>query len=153
MPPQGAGMPALHAAVSDAILFKDYLETELSVPSNQINLLINEYATRSGIIAAMEGLKVNPNIQHNDAIVIYFAGHGAQIDVPENWGWTDLDGKVQAIVPYDYNTRKPGGERVLPITDYTFSRLLSEISQKHGENIVRDCITIRICKTLIVNYY
>lgn len=149
--PPGAGMPALQGAVTDVMLFKDYLEIHLGVPSNQVKFLIDEHATRSAIIAAIENLKVNPNIQREDAIIIYFAGHGAEINAPEKWGCADRDEKIQAIVPYDCDAMRPSGERVPPIPDHTLNCLLSAVSQKHGINIVSDCIYF--CKKLIAIYY
>lgn len=140
-------MPALQGAVTDVMLFKDYLKNHLGVPRRQIKLLIDEDATRSAIISAIEILKDNPDIQFEDAIVIYFAGHGAEINAPQKWECGDRDGKIQAIVPYDCDAMRADGQRVPPIPDHTINCLLSAVAQKHGNNIVSNCIAMSSSKS------
>ncbi len=146
MPP-GPGMPALQGAVTDVTLFKDYLENHLGVPRRQIKLLVDEDAIRSAIISAIENLKGNPDIQYEDAIVIYFAGHGAEINAPHKWECGDRDEKIQAIVPYDCDAMRPDGQRVPPIPDHTINCLLSAVAQKHGNNIVSNSIIVVILRS------
>ncbi len=98
------------------------------------------------IISAIENLKGNPDIQYEDAIVIYFAGHGAEINAPHKWECGDRDGKIQAIVPYDCDAMRPDGQRVPPIPDHTINCLLSAVAQKHGNNIVSNSIIMSSCK-------
>lgn len=56
---------------------KRWLTRNLGVPKDHICLLLNEKATKQGIEDAFERhLYNNPEIEEDDAIVIYFAGHG-----------------------------------------------------------------------------
>jgi hypothetical protein len=61
-----------------------------------ISLLVNEEATKSGIIKAIEDLKAK--IKAGDIIVIHYSGHGQQI-FDDNGD--EVDGKDEALVPYD----------------------------------------------------
>ncbi len=71
-----------------------------------------------------------------DAILIYYAGHGAQFDPPQNHEAGGADSKIQAILPYDYGCADTENMLIPPIFDYTLEKLLSYIAQKKGDNIV-----------------
>ncbi|HSR40486.1 MAG TPA: caspase family protein [Phnomibacter sp.] len=63
-----------------------------------MTLLADEQATKSGISQAFESL--TKNIQAGDIVYIHFSGHGQQIeDDKENQD--EVDGYDEAIVPYD----------------------------------------------------
>lgn len=65
----------LKGCEADANAVKHYLTQNLLVPENQILCLINEQATRQGILEAFfSHLIQNSNIDHSDPILIYFAG-------------------------------------------------------------------------------
>ncbi|KAF9477980.1 hypothetical protein BDN70DRAFT_922211 [Pholiota conissans] len=120
----------ISGAVPDVMSFLSYLQKCLGVPSNQINVLINENATRSNIINALKGLKEDKRIDIGDAIFVYYAGHGTEIGRGRNE-------RGQAIVPYDCDSLA----RVPPIPDYIMQTLLLEIAEEKGDNItvVFDC--------------
>ncbi|AFU68175.1 peptidase C14, caspase catalytic subunit p20 [Psychroflexus torquis ATCC 700755] len=66
-----------------------------------ITLLIDEAATFAGIKAALDNLL--STIKPDDIVVIHYSGHGQQIyddDIDE-----EIDGKDEALVPYDANSR------------------------------------------------
>ena len=106
---------------------KKYLRTALNVPSNRITILLDQDASRNAIIGAFESLRVNDDIQLGDPILIFYAGHGAEI----------LDGdaketrKIQSIIPQNHD-----GITVHPIPDRTIGGLLAEIHKVKGDNIV-----------------
>jgi hypothetical protein len=112
----------------------------LNVPPSNIVLLENENATRSAILSAFRThLLENTNItDHGEATMIFFfAGHGSRFDAP-----SDLiapDRRVEAICPVDERTVNDAGEYVHAIPDYVLVRLLSELADKKGNNIVRSC--------------
>lgn len=65
----------LRGCVADANAIKHYLIQDLSVPEDQIVCLLDEQATRRGILDAFNShLTCNPNIKCSDPIVIYFSG-------------------------------------------------------------------------------
>ncbi|KAF9477972.1 hypothetical protein BDN70DRAFT_880495 [Pholiota conissans] len=132
----------LGGAVPDATDFKNYLEEYLSVPSSQINMLINEQATRNNIINALKAMSEDKErrIEKDDAIFLYYAGHGTQIDPPKERR-VEPPQQIQAIVPYDCDSVDSEGNLVPPIPDYVLDILLSKIAEKKGDNItaVFDC--------------
>lgn len=131
-----ANFNSLRGAVADANEVKDYLETYLGVPSDQINLLTEKQATRSAIVGALQDLRDDERIDKGDAIVIYYAGHGTEMDAPDRWKALGAD-KIQAIVPYDCDTHNTAtGEQIRAIPDFTIEFLLSRIAEKNGDNIV-----------------
>lgn len=69
----------LQYAHRDALAMVDYLETLSQIKKPDIQLLINEQATRGAIQVALNRLYYNTN--EDDVILIYFAGHG---DVESN---------------------------------------------------------------------
>jgi len=114
----------LRGARADALAVDEYLRTALSVPSNRITVLLDQGASRDAIINGFMGLRDNKEIQPGDPILIFYAGHGAEI-VEEGTG------KVQSIISQDYD-----GISVHPIPDRTIGSLLAQIHAAKGDNIV-----------------
>ena len=105
----------------------DFLVTDLSVSEKQIRVLLNEEASRSGIIQAFIDLRKDTRIKEGYPILIFYAGHGAEVISPERWETGDT--KIQAIVPHDYP--------VVPyLPDRTIGALIDLISGEKGDNIV-----------------
>ncbi|KAF8875734.1 caspase domain-containing protein [Gymnopilus junonius] len=124
----------LHGAEPDALAFRSYLENDLHVPADQIKVLLNEHATRSNIVAALEGMATNPLILTDDPIVIFYAGHGTELAEGVNPGV-----KIQMLVPYDFSSEP--GEEIATITDRQIERLIGSIAAQKGDNItvILDC--------------
>ncbi|KAJ1305507.1 hypothetical protein OPQ81_000514 [Rhizoctonia solani] len=121
----------LSGAVNDMESIRNFLCSDLSVPESQITRLQNEQATRPGIINAIQQLGKNPNIKRFDPILIYYVGHGCEIDSP----LANFKEKAQCLVPWDLGERGADGQFVSAIPDYTISALLSELATKKGNNI------------------
>ncbi|HEX3127002.1 MAG TPA: caspase family protein [Thermoanaerobaculia bacterium] len=66
----------LEGCVRDAREVAKLLETRFGFPPGQINLLLDEQATRDGILKALE--KLAETVGENDAVVIHYSGHGSQ---------------------------------------------------------------------------
>ncbi|KAF8961631.1 caspase domain-containing protein [Flammula alnicola] len=130
-----ANVGSLRGALADALSFKEYLESHLNVPADQIHTLINKSASRSAIIEAFIRLKNDTRIEKGDPIFIYYAGHGSEITAPPGAS----ESKIQVLIPEDYSA-KPGQE-VPPIPDRTIGALLTQIAEMKGDNItvVFDC--------------
>ena len=110
-------MPDIHSV-------NNYLEGYLKVPQDQIQMLLDESASRRAIIDAFEQLQNDERIKEGDPIFIYFAGHGSEISPG-----------MQAIVPQDY-CESPG-KKVPAIPDRTIGALIAKIADNKGDNIVR----------------
>ncbi|KAF9068238.1 peptidase C14, caspase domain-containing protein, partial [Rhodocollybia butyracea] len=150
--------PSLKGSANDALLFHDYCMQDLSVPVDQIKLLLSPTGdnllstlqdipfpctvpTRENILNALYDLHDNPNIKSDDSIIIFYAGHGqsyraADADyecTPCNTGW------IEAISPVDRNTQK-NSELVPDISDREINVVLGEIAKKCPNiTLILDC--------------
>jgi hypothetical protein len=116
---------------------KDFLTECLHVPDSQIVLLTNEHATRGAILDNFQKhFTTNPRIHKNDAIVLYYAGHGSRVPAPADWPATD--GKIETLCPYDERITDENGEEIFGIPDRTINVLLRDLAAKKENNIVRD---------------
>jgi hypothetical protein len=107
----------------------------LQVPSDHIRYLTDSAATRDAIIGALQDLQCDDRIERNKScILIFYAGHGGEKTAPP--GWEAGGSKVQMILPVDYGN-KLGGDVVQGIPDRTIGRLLDDLAEKKGNNIVR----------------
>lgn len=133
----GSGYKALNGAVTDAKRVESYLTDVLNVPPANIRQLLNEKATRAGILAAFQGLALDEGITKDEsAIVIFYAGHGASTSKPEGWkDWEAAGGQVEMLCPVDI---VDGNEscKIDGIPDRTIAALLDKLSQAKGNNIV-----------------
>jgi len=132
---------ALRGAVQDATSVKDYLESDLQVPSEQIQILLNKDASRSAIITGLLRLQDDPRIAPGDPILIFFAGHGSEL--PQKTSPVEPhthNEKIQVIIPQNYcpglDEEASGETKVEAIPDRTFAALLDGIANSKGDNIV-----------------
>ncbi|KAG8708057.1 hypothetical protein FRC08_000135 [Ceratobasidium sp. 394] len=132
-------VPNLKGAVHDAQSFRDYLIQDLFVPQTQIKTLFGTQATRANIINEFRALATNTQINKQDPIVVFYAGHGAQLEKPA--GWEAGGTSIQALVPQDVKRKDASGAIVHPIPDRTIATLLNEIGDAKGDNItvIFDC--------------
>lgn len=154
----------LSGCVTDANSITQYLVQELHVPQEQILCLLDEQATRKGIIDGFRSHLIdNSNIKYSDPIVIYFAGeysagkdswvklmvwagHGAKVMAPEEWH--SADRMCEMILPHDASWSDgredfikgiPATERktfVHGIPDRTLGALIYKLYELKGDNIV-----------------
>ncbi|KAJ6480809.1 caspase domain-containing protein [Mycena vitilis] len=133
-------IPDLRGCVNDALTMKTYLTNRFHIPEAHIVLLTNADATRESIISIFQSHLIhNPSIEKNDAIVVYYAGHGSRAPAPSSWPSTD--GKIETIVPHDERTETDDGETVHGIPDRTINTLLGQLASARGNNItvILDC--------------
>ncbi|KAF9068237.1 caspase domain-containing protein [Rhodocollybia butyracea] len=149
--------PALQGCVHDALLFRDYLMQDLSVPVGQIATLLSptgneilpplldvpvpcNVPTRENILNALYDLHDNPNIKPDDSIIIFYAGHGQSYSAA---GY-NFTGSIEAISPADRSTLKSNAdgteEIVVDISDREINVIFGEIA-KNCPNItlILDC--------------
>lgn len=119
---------SLRGAVSDARAIRNYLEVQLNVPDDRIQMLLNQSASRSSILAAFARLRDDPYIDKGDPILVYYAGHGSEaIFGPEK-------GYAKTLVPQDYSNDPDN--TIYPIPYSTIGALLTQIAASKGNNIV-----------------
>ncbi|CAE6493595.1 unnamed protein product [Rhizoctonia solani] len=131
--------PSLHplkGAVNDADDVSRCLTFDLGIPANNVVNLRNGEATRKRIIQELQALSNNPNIEHGDPILIYYAGHGGLSEANEEWGGRYGGEQVQVIFPFDYQLKDPESTKLVNcIPDKTIAVLLNELAAKKGDNI------------------
>jgi hypothetical protein len=72
------------------------------VDDNCIKILRNEEARRQTILDVWESHLIdNHAIEHEDPILIYYSGHGAHDDPPEDWLMAGSRDMVEMLVAYD----------------------------------------------------
>jgi hypothetical protein len=124
--------PKLSGAVADANAIIEYLSSKTS--ASRIVSLKDKQATRKSIIEAFKTLNSSKEIEKNDPIVIYFAGHGGEAQIQ---GQEEM---TQMIMPYDASTRTQNKDElpVIPgIPDFEIRKMLNDIAAEKGNNIVR----------------
>ncbi|KAK0502201.1 hypothetical protein EDD18DRAFT_1426888 [Armillaria luteobubalina] len=131
----------LSGAVADADDVGEFLQKTLGVPKDQIKNLRNEQATRVAIETEINNLGNNLEIGKDDAILIFYAGHGAEARAPSGW-LGNANGKLQMLLPYDFIfSRSSNSHEGQGVLDITLSRLLRNVAEKKSDNItvVLDC--------------
>ena len=125
-------LPKLRGAVADANAIFEYLSSKTS--ASRIIFLKDKQATRKSIINAFKTLNGSKEIEKNDPIVIYFAGHGGEAQIQ---GQEEM---TQMILPYNASPRTHDKDElpvILGIPDFEIRKLLNDIVVEKGNNIVR----------------
>ncbi|KAK0441712.1 uncharacterized protein EV420DRAFT_1223024, partial [Desarmillaria tabescens] len=153
----------LRGCVADTLAVKHYLEEDLLMPKERIQSLLgpadrsdksndtSSFPSRANILAVLLSLITNPNIEHGDPIIIFFARHGSRYplsdddDEPDFFDEVPDDERsrkfVEALCPMDRNTLDSSGTFVPDITDCEINTILSQISHTKGHRItfILDC--------------
>ena len=117
------------SSVNDVPLIKQSL-LDQNFKEGNITTLINEQATKKGILAAINTVKSKLN--KGDILVIHYSGHGQQI-FDDNGD--EVDDKDESIVPYDAfvkYTHFYKGEN--HIRDDELAKIIAGIRNKLGKN-------------------
>ncbi|KAF8956651.1 peptidase C14, caspase domain-containing protein, partial [Flammula alnicola] len=131
-----SSLPKLAGAVNDAKAMEEFLKSRMNVPPGRIRCLLDHDASRQKIVNALRQLSKEKKIETDDLILIYYAGHGAQLEVPFGWEAGRPGHKIQGICPCDYKKVD-----VHPIPDRTIGAFLDLICKNKGNNItvIFDC--------------
>src|SRR5215831_1160088 len=98
--------PQLKYAVNDANGMKEILLRKFHFKPDHVITLLNEEATREKILSVLGDTLANPqNVQHDDRVFVFFAGHGATRKLPSG---RDLG----YIVPYDADSQNFQGQSI-----------------------------------------
>ena len=82
----------LDYASNDALMLKKILTTSFNFPDSNITLMLNQEATKQNILQSFSNIAINAN--KGDRVLIFFAGHGETMDLPEG-------GEMGYIMPYE----------------------------------------------------
>ena len=84
--------PILSYAVQDAQSIQSMLMESFNYPAENIALLTDEYATKENILRELSSL--TNKAESNDRVLIFFAGHGVTMDLPNG-------GEVGYLLPIE----------------------------------------------------
>jgi len=94
-------IPDLDTSVNDAKAVKDLLISKYGFPATNVTDLYDNKATRGNILRALRELSIS--LDKNDALVIYFAGHGI-VDIATSTGyWIPSNATSNAYETYVSN--------------------------------------------------
>ena len=85
-------VPNLYYAVKDAESMQSMMVEYFDFPKENVKILLNEEATRYNIRRQFS--EISKSAGNNDRVLIFFAGHGETIDLPEG-------GEKGYLLPYD----------------------------------------------------
>ncbi|KAF7293005.1 hypothetical protein MIND_01199800 [Mycena indigotica] len=122
----------LESCADDAHRMRQWLRNDLKVPKDHICMLLDKHATKDNIEKAfLRHLVNNVAIQHGDAIIIYFAGHGSTVAAPEGWFYPgSRGGTAEVLCSYDFGQRN-----VVGLSDRSLQSMIEELSKVKGDNI------------------
>lgn len=103
---------------NDASIMKDYLKA-LGFKERNIQFLVDEKATRSGIEKSIEGWLPN-RVKKDSTVFVYYSGHGAP-DPAKGDGY---------MVPYD------GDPNYLEQTGYSLKRLTEHLAKLEAKEVI-----------------
>jgi hypothetical protein len=125
-------IPQLRGSANDIETAAQILQTRFGFEPNHIRKLINENATRSAILDALNELVKNSG--PDDWIYIHFSGHGSQTD---DLNGDEKDGLDETLVPYDGRTGV--GDKAVPdIIDDELGEILGRFRTRNVV-VVLDC--------------
>lgn len=120
---------------NDGKRFINFLTGVLGVPLAQIVFLADEEATQEEILKQFEQFLIgNADIQRDDAIIFFFAGHGSRLDAPP--GWVADSDKIEILCPHDVQTIDANGKELWGISDRAIDELMRRLAFAKGDNIV-----------------
>ena len=127
---QYRNLPRLPGAKNDIALVQRVLQSKLGFAPDDIRILVDEDATRAGILRALQQLVQEARPQ--DLVYVHYSGHGSQaIDI--NGDERD-DRRDETLVPVD--GRSPG---VPDITDDELQMLLARLKSEHAIIVLDAC--------------
>jgi hypothetical protein len=117
-------LPDLYGAVNDVELMRGILTTQLGFDERNVRTILDEQATRAGIVAALEELVASAG--PDDVLYIHYSGHGSQ--VPDTNGDETEDTWDETLVPHD--------GRSVNMRDITDDELAEIVSRSATDDVV-----------------
>ncbi|MEA5574717.1 caspase family protein [Calothrix sp. UHCC 0171] len=128
------GMNPLNGCVNDVLLQKNLLIHRFGFNPNDIKILIDEQATRQGILTAFEQHLIN-QAKPGDTVVFHFSGHGSQVVDRDK---DNPDGLNSTLVPVDSGDNASGGV-VQDIMGHTLFLLMYALKTDNVTVVLDSC--------------
>ncbi len=119
----------LEGCVNDVYRMSEVLQ-DLGFPGQDVRVLLNERATRTGILERLEWLLDGAG--PNDVRLFYYSGHGAQI--PSYGDTGEVDYLDECLVPVDF-----GWSEDSSVTDNAFHEMYTQLPYDTHFLAVLDC--------------
>ncbi|KAK0455591.1 uncharacterized protein EV420DRAFT_1644378 [Desarmillaria tabescens] len=116
-----------------------------SAPNIQTLMIRDPKSTpsRTNIVDTLYSLVNNPEIERNDNIIIYYAGHGTSYYCEKHdlESQCDISCPIEALCPIDRDYQDSNGNWIPDISDRELNSLFTLISHAKGPNItfIADC--------------
>ncbi|SJL01002.1 uncharacterized protein ARMOST_04316 [Armillaria ostoyae] len=150
----------LRGCVSDTLLIKRFFTDDLGMPEGRIQCLLGPNNPTPGdpkltptpshanIVDMLYSLVHSPEIDQNDNIIIYYAGHGSIYRCPEHPHAVRCHSGLcptEALCPLDRDTQDADGKWIPDISDREINTLFKHISLAKGNKItfIADCCYAR----------
>lgn len=122
----------LSGCVADALALSQLLNERFGFPAADISLLLDQQATRDGILQALDRLKEQSS--EDDIVVISYSGHGSQVASEED---DEEEGLDETLVPHDSGR---GSHPNRDIRDDEIREYLARLTAKtHHVTVIFDC--------------
>lgn len=133
----------LSGCVNDARLMHGLLTTRFGFPAENLELLLDEAASRDGILGAMDRLRAR--VGEGDEVVVFYAGHGSRIALDEG-------GYLESMVAADSGRGDDDNRDVLDYEVDAFVRGLNAITPQvtllfdccHSGSVTRDVSAVGV---------
>ncbi len=101
----GSGVRNLSGCVNDVNAVKAFLEKHYTNLQPNIRTVLNEQATREGVIKAFREHLTGPQIKVGDQVLFYFSGHGSYGPTAPEFAYNNPSKQDETMVCYDSRVR------------------------------------------------
>jgi len=122
-------VPGLQGSVNDVQTMREILMTRWNFQPANIQMLLDEQATRANILAALENLVAISG--PDDVVYVHYSGHGSQV---QDLNGDEDDGLDETIVPQDGRT-----DDVPDIVDDELDVIFSKLRAKSAVIVLDSC--------------
>lgn len=92
----------LRGCINDVLQLRDVLQQHHGFREDNVALLVDEDATREGILVSLDWLV--RGAESGDVLVFHYSGHGSQVDDDGSDEWECRD---EILIPYDHDWDNP----------------------------------------------
>jgi len=101
----GSGVRNLSGCVNDVKAMQAFLEKHYTNLQPNIRTVLNEQATREGVIKAFREHLTGPQIKAGDQVLFYFSGHGSYGPTAPEFAYNNPSKQDETMVCYDSRVR------------------------------------------------
>ena len=130
---------------NDVRVMNDFLVQEWGFSGSDVRIILDRQATKQGMLDAL-GVWLPGATRPGDRVVIYYSGHGSQVDDDSG---DERDGKDETFVPTDYGRNGERAEDML--LDDELASALNRLRDRQVVLIADSCHSGTVTKSLQVD--